>query len=1041
MRSGVSQPERAVGREAIANVPARLRQWRTETISHCLGLTAAFAIASPGRDHPQGWAARPGRSTLRAPVAGPVPFAPMAESPQSPSTSAPPEQPAHRYTAALAGRIEASWQERWERDGIFFTPNPVGDLSEGFDKVADLPKLFVMDMFPYPSGAGLHVGHPLGYIGTDVYARYQRMCGHNVLHTMGYDAFGLPAEQYALQTGRHPRDTTESNIATMRRQLRRLGLGHDSRRSFATIDEGYVRWTQWIFLQIFGSWYDPDADRARPIDDLIAELDAGTRRPAEGTNPTGKPWAELTPTERRAVVDGHRLAYLHEAPVNWCPGLGTVLSNEEVTAEGRSERGNFPVFRRPLKQWMLRITAYAERLLRDLDVLEWPEPIKLMQRNWIGRSEGATIAFPTEAGPAIEVFTTRPDTLFGATYMVLAPEHPLVDELTAATWPEGTHGRWRAGHDTPAEAVAAYRLEAASRTEVERQVESRDKTGVFVGGYATNPATGGRIPVFVADYVLMGYGTGAIMAVPGQDERDWDFAEAFDLPIVRTVQPPDGWEGRAYVGEGRAINSANDAVDLNGLGVAEAKRTIIGWLERTGAGTGTVTYKLHDWLFSRQRFWGEPFPIVYDPDDGLPRALPQSALPVLLPDIDDYSPKTFAEDDYTSQPESPLSRATDWVSVTLDLGEGEKVYRRETDTMPNWAGSCWYELRYLDPRNDKAAVDPEIERYWMGPQDDGDCGGVDLYVGGAEHAVLHLLYARFWHKVLYDLGHISSFEPFRRLFNQGMIQAYEYTDHRGAYVDAHEVVERDGAFWYGDEQVNRALGRMGKSRKNSVAPDEMYESYGADTLRLYEMFSGPLDQSRPWETKAVIGVFRLLQRIWRNMIDEETGKATVVDVEDGGLDDETQRVLHRTIAAVRDGMERLRFNVPVAKISELNNHLTARYPGGSLPRAAAEPLVLLLAPLAPHIAEELWARLGHPDSLATEPFPEPDPAWLVEETVEIPVQVNGKVRARVVVPADADEATIEETARADAKIAELVDAATVRRVVVVPGRLVNFVVG
>jgi leucyl-tRNA synthetase len=695
------------------------------------------------------------------------------------------DQPPFRYTAALADIIETSWQDRWEREGTFYAPNPVGDLSEGFDKVADLPKRYVLDMFPYPSGAGLHVGHPLGYIGTDVYARYLRMTGHNVVHTMGYDAFGLPAEQYAVQTGQHPRTTTEANIVTMRRQLRRLGLAHDSRRSIATIDERYYRWTQWIFLQIFNSWYDTDTDRARPIGDLVAELDAGTREPGEGTNPTGRPWAELTPTERRVVVDNHRLAYVSEAPVNWAPALGTVLSNEEVTSEGRSERGNYPVFRRPLRQWMLRITSYAERLLSDLDMLDWPEPIKLMQRNWIGRSEGATITFPTAAGPRIEVFTTRHDTLFGATYMVLAPEHPLVDELIAAAWPEGTPAPWTGGHATPAEAVAAYRQQAARRSDVERQIESRDKTGVFVGSYAANPATDAEIPVFIADYVLMGYGTGAIMAVPGQDDRDWAFAQAFDLPIVRTVQPPEGWPDKPYLGEGPAINSANDSVDLNGLGIADAKHRISEWLERTGIGTGTVTYKLRDWLFSRQRFWGEPFPIVYDPDDGLPRALPESMLPVVLPEVDDYSPKTFAEDDDTSEPEAPLSRATDWVSVTLDLGEGPKTYRRDTNTMPNWAGSCWYELRYLDPHNDKAPVDPEIERYWMGPQREGDCGGVDLYVGGAEHAVLHLLYSRFWHKVLYDLGYVSSFEPYHRLYNQGLIQAYEYTDRRGFYVDAH----------------------------------------------------------------------------------------------------------------------------------------------------------------------------------------------------------------------------------------------------------------
>ncbi len=966
----------------------------------------------------------------------------MAESPPAgtPSTDTPP----HRYTADLAGRIEVSWQDRWEREGTFLTPNPVGDLSAGFDKVADATKLFVLDMFPYPSGDGLHVGHPLGYIGTDVYARYMRMTGHNVVHCMGYDAFGLPAEQYAVQTGQHPRVTTERNIATMRRQLRRLGLGHDPRRSIATMDERYYRWTQWIFLQIFNSWYDADADRARPIADLEAELEAGTRGPGEGTNPTGRPWAELSPTERRVVVDNHRLAYIDEAPVNWCPGLGTVLANEEVTADGHSERGNFPVFRRPLRQWKMRITAYADRLLRDLDVLDWPEPIKLMQRNWIGRSEGARVTFPVDGGPDIEVFTTRPDTLFGATYMVLAPEHPLVDGLTTAAWPgdvaAAAVAAWTGGHATPAEAVAAYRRQATGRSDIERQIESRDKTGVFTGSYATNPTTGARIPVFIADYVLMGYGTGAIMAVPGQDERDWEFAEVFDLPIVRTVEPPAGWAGKAYVGEGPAINSANDEISLDGLGVAEAKHAIIGWLEAKGLGTGTVTTKLRDWLFSRQRFWGEPFPIVYDPDDGLPRALPESMLPVVLPHIEDYSPTIFADDDDTSEPVPPLARATEWVHVTLDLGEGEgaKSYRRETNTMPQWAGSCWYELRYLDPDNDKALVDPENERYWMGPQWDGDSGGADLYVGGAEHAVLHLLYARFWHKVLYDLGHVSSFEPFRRLYNQGMIQAAAFTDRRGLYVDAHDVDEHDGAFWLGDEQVNRAFGKMGKSLRNSVTPDEMYESYGADTLRLYEMFTGPLDQSRPWETKAVIGVFRLLQRIWRNVVDEETGGVTVSD---DAPDDETRRALHRTIDAVREGMEKLRFNVSIAKLTELNNHVTARYPAGGVPREVAEPLVLLLAPLAPHIAEELWARLGHPDSLALETFPEADPALLVDDTIEIPVQVNGKVRGRIQVARGADREALEAAARADAGVAALLAAGTVRKVIVVPDRLVNFVVG
>ncbi|MBI2708663.1 MAG: leucine--tRNA ligase [Actinobacteria bacterium] len=947
------------------------------------------------------------------------------------------DAPAHRYDAALAERIELAWQDRWEAAGTFETPNPTGLLSDGFERVADRPKAYVLDMFPYPSGSGLHVGHPLGYIGTDVYARYLRMTGHNVLHTMGYDAFGLPAEQYAVQTGQHPRVTTEANVANMRRQLRRLGVAHDLRRSVSTTDVAFYRWTQWIFLQIYGAWYDVEADRARPIAELVAELESGRRAPAEGTNPSGRPWADLDELERRRVVDAHRLAYLHEAPVNWCPGLGTVLANEEVTADGRSERGGFPVFRRPLEQWMMRITAYADRLLRDLDRLDWPEAIKVMQRNWIGRSEGALVTFPADGpgGPAaIDVFTTRPDTLFGATYLVLAPEHPLVDALVAERWPDGTDKRWTAGAATPKEAVEAYRLASARKSDLDRQVEERDKTGVFVGSHATNPVNGASVPIFVADYVLTGYGTGAIMAVPAEDQRDWDFATLFGLPIVRTVQPPEGWDGEAFTGDGPAVNSANADVSLDGLDVAQAKRRIIAWLEAQGSGRGTVTYKLRDWLFSRQRYWGEPFPIVYDEHD-LPIALPESELPVLLPEVDDYSPRTFPEDDATSEPEPPLGRNPEWAEVTLDLGDGPKVYRRELNTMPQWAGSCWYELRYLDPTNEDALVDPAVERYWMGPRSAEDCGGVDLYVGGVEHAVLHLLYARFWHKVLHDLGHVSSSEPFRRLFNQGYILAAAYTDDRGVYVEASEVVERDGRFFAGEVEVRREFGKMGKSLKNSVNPDDLYESYGADTLRLYEMFTGPLDQSRPWDTRAVVGVYRLLQRIWRNVVDEHTGACHVTD---DPPDPETLRLLHHTIAEVRIGMETLRFNTAIARITELNNHVTQHFAPGA-PRAVAEPLVLMLAPLAPHAAEELWSRMGHDDSLAWHPFPVADPAWLAVDTVEVPVQVDAKVRARITVASDADAAAVEAAARCDERIAALLAGREVARVVVVPGRLVNFV--
>ncbi len=937
----------------------------------------------------------------------------------------------YRYTGELAGQIEARWQDRWEAEATFAAPNPTGPLAD-VTRLAGRPKCYVLDMFPYPSGVGLHVGHPLGYIATDVVGRYRRMCGDNVLHALGYDSFGLPAEQYAVQTGQHPRVTTEANIATMRRQLRRIGLAHDSRRSVATTDVAFYRWTQWIFLQVYQAWYDEETGRARPVAELEQELAAG-RRPT----PDGRPWAELSEDERRAVIDSRRLAYLADAPVNWCPGLGTVLANEEVTAEGRSDIGNFPVFKRTMKQWMMRITAYADRLVDDLDRLDWPEPIKIMQRNWIGRSDGARVDFPVD-GPGgvgddavITVFTTRPDTLFGATFMVVAPEHPLVDRLVPDAWPAGTRPAWTGGAATPTEAVAAYRRQAALRTEVERQTEGRDKTGVFTGSFAVNPVNGERLPVFVADYVLMGYGTGAIMAVPGQDERDWEFAERFDLPIVRTVAPPEGWVGEAYTGDGPAVNSGF----LDGMSVAEAKPAMIRWLEERGAGTGTVSYKLRDWLFSRQRYWGEPFPIVYD-ERGRPHPLPEALLPVQLPDLDDFSPQALDPDDESSEPVPPLGRNPGWAGVELDLGDGPRHYTRELNVMPQWAGSCWYELRYLDPTNAEAFVDPDVERYWMGPQAPGDPGGVDLYVGGVEHAVLHLLYARFWHKVLHDLGHVSSEEPFRRLVNQGYIQAYAYTDARGVYVPAAEVEEApDGTCTWRGQPVTREYGKMGKSLKNSVTPDDMCAEYGADTLRVYEMSMGPLEVSRPWETRAVVGSFRFLQRVWRNVVSETTGECTVTD---GPADEATRRLVHRTVDGVRRDMEALRFNTAVAKLIELNNHLTRLT---QVPREAAEPLVLMLAPLAPHVAEELWSRLGHDTSLAYQPFPAADPALLVEESVTCVLQVAGKVRGRIDVAPGIGDDDLRERALADPGVQRALAGRPVRTVVVRAPKLVNVVPG
>ena len=944
--------------------------------------------------------------------------------------------PKHRYNAALATQIEAKWQDRWEAGRTFEAPNPAGPIAEP-DKIAGRKKLFILDMFPYPSGAGLHVGHPLGYIATDVFGRYKRMTGFNVLHALGYDSFGLPAEQHAITTGVHPRENTESNIANMRRQLRRLGLAHDARRSVSTTDEAFYRWTQWIFLQVFNSWFDADKGKARPITELIAEFESGKR--ATG----GKKWSDMSTREKKQLVNDHRLAYLADAPVNWCPGLGTILANEEVTAEGRSDIGNYPVFKRNMRQWTMRITAYADRLLDDLDRLDWPESIKLMQRNWIGRSEGAHVRFASKAGD-IEVFTTRPDTLFGATFMVLSPEHPLVDALTS---PDRR------------DAVAAYRSQAAAVSASDRQSEDREKTGVAIGASATNPVTGKEIPIWIADYVLMGYGTGAIMAVPSGDERDFEFARKYSLPIVATQMPPDSWFTShklkpsvdcstwpaAYVGEGTYVNSRNDSLVLDGVTeMTEAKRRTIDWLVSRGIGRGAVTYKLRDWLFSRQRYWGEPFPIVYDEDD-MPVSVPDALLPVTLPELADFKPQALDPDDEISDPMPPLARRADWVKVEMEVDDpitGKKMpratMRREINVMPQWAGSCWYELRYLDPTNSRAFVDAEVERYWMGPQHDGHTGGVDLYVGGVEHAVLHLLYSRFWHKVMYDLGHVSSSEPFHRLFNQGYIQAYAYRDSRGQTVPANDVQERDGKYFYNGEEVAREYGKMGKSLKNIVTPDEMYDEFGADTFRLYEMSMGPLDASRPWNTRDVVGMQRFLQRVWRNLVDEDTGELTVSDAP---CPEPLLRALHVAIDGVRRDMDGMRFNTAIAKLIELNNALTKHVEAvGTTPRVVGESLAQMLSPLCPHLASELWQRLSRTDEITYAAFPIADPALLVSDTMEIPVQVNGKVRARLTVPRGASNDELTALALADEAVSKAMAGKPAKNVVVVPQRLVNVVV-
>lgn len=946
------------------------------------------------------------------------------------SPTAEQDVPQYRYTAELAGRIEQTWQENWQTWGTFNVPNPVGSLAPTDGSAVPDDKMFVQDMFPYPSGDGLHVGHPLGYIATDVYARYFRMTGRNVLHALGFDSFGLPAEQYAVQTGTHPRTRTEANIVNFRRQLGRLGLGHDTRRSFSTTDVDFYKWTQWIFLQIYNAWFDGELKRARPIAELIAELDSGSRLLDDG-----RVWSTLSPAERAEVIDGYRLVYRSDSMVNWCPGLGTVLANEEVTSDGRSDRGNFPVFRKRLRQWMMRITAYSDRLLEDLDVLDWPDKVKAMQRNWIGRSTGASALFDA-GGTDIEIFTTRPDTLFGATYLVLAPEHDLVDKLVASSWPAGVNAAWTAGAATPVEAVAAYRSAIAAKSDLERQ-ENKTKTGVFIGSYATNPANGQQVPIFIADYVLAGYGTGAIMAVPGHDQRDWEFASTFELPILQVISGDDISES-AYVGDGTLINSGY----LDGLSVQDAKAAITDRLESDGRGQARVEFKLRDWLFARQRYWGEPFPIVYD-DQGGAHPLPEAMLPVELPDIPDYAPVSFDPDNADSEPSPPLNKATDWVNVELDLGDGLQHYTRDTNVMPQWAGSSWYELRYADPTNSEELCAKENEAYWMGPRPaehgPNDPGGVDMYVGGVEHAVLHLLYSRFWHKVLYDLGHVSSREPYRRLVNQGYIQAFAYTDSRGSYVPAADVVERAGKFFLpgpdGEIEVFQEFGKIGKSLKNSISPDQICDGYGADTLRVYEMSMGPIEASRPWATKDVVGAHRFLQRVWRLVVDENTGASRVS--EGGELDIETMRLLHRTIAGVADDYTNLRNNTAAAKLIEYTNHLTKE---GITARAALEPLVLMTAPLAPHLAEELWKRLGGNDSLAHGPFPVADEQYLVADTVEYPVQVNGKVRGRITVAADADKAGLEAIALADEKVQSFLAGATPKKVIVVPGRMVNIVV-
>ncbi len=839
-------------------------------------------------------------------------------------------------------KFEPKWQQHWEEQKTFSVPNP-GD--EGFD--LSKPKYYVLDMFPYPSGTGLHVGHPEGYTATDIITRYKRMNDFNVLHPMGWDAFGLPAEQHAIKTGEHPRINTENNTNNFRRQLKNLGFAYDWDREINTTDPDYVKWTQWIFLQLYGSYFCEDEQKAKPISEL------------EGQGLS------------REEIDDRRLAYVAETPVNWSPDLGTVLANEEVE-EWRAK--GHTVERRPLRQWMLRITAYAQRLIDELDGLDWPTGIKLLQINWIGRSEGAEVDFTID-GEKVTVFTTRPDTLFGATYMVLAPEHPLVDQITT---------------DEQREAVEAYKVTCAGKSDLERTELAKEKTGEFTGGYAINPVNEEKIPVWIADYVMMSYGTGAIMAVPAHDDRDFKFAEKFDIPVIEVVKAPADSEEKCFTGNGTTINSGF----LDGLPTPEAKEKITAWLDEKGLGKRTINFKLRDWLFSRQRYWGEPFPIVWK--DGNHEALPESELPLLAPELEDYKP--------TGTPEPLLSKATDWV----DLGDG---VTRETNTMPQWGGSCWYYLRYCDAQNPDAPIGKEAEQYWMAKN--GNPGGVDLYIGGTEHAVLHLLYARFWHKVLFDLGHVSTPEPFQKLVNQGLIMG------------------EDGQ-------------KMSKSRGNVVNPDEVVELYGADSLRLYEMFMGPLEQVKPWSMKGVEGVFRFLARVWRLVMDTDQESEWILSEKLDELDPNkaTNKVVHATIKKVGDDIESMNFNTAISQMMVCTNELTKL---DQVPVSSVVTLLHLLNPFAPHLSEELNARLAEKfDSVSGEEFanrswPQFDEACLIEDEIEIVVQVNGKVRDKIFVANDAPKEDVEKAAMESEKVQSFIEGQTVRKVIVVPGRLVNVV--
>ncbi len=1058
-----------------------------------------------------------------------MPSPPPSSHPTIPAAASGSGPPPHRYTAALANAIETACHSRWDRDEIHVVPNP-GE--PGFDP--SRPKFYCLDMFPYPSGAGLHIGHPEGYTATDIICRYKRMNGFNVLHPMGWDAFGLPAEQYAIATGVHPAITTRTAIDNFRRQLKRFGFSYDWSRELGTIDDDYYKWTQWIFLRLFGSWFDsrPGIEKARPISDLI---DAASK----GEIATPAPWNDMDGDARARFLDSHRLAYRGEQTVNWCPKLGTTLANDEVI-DGKSERGGFSVIRRPLRQWVFRITAYAERLLKGLAGLDWPHSTRAMQEEWVGRSEGAEMHFSLVGSDRVlKVFTTRPDTIFGATYMVVAPEHDLCAAVV----------RGDLECDAPtAHALADYVRRAASRGEVERQ-ENKDKSGVFTGVFAINPATNQPIPVWTADYVLAGYGTGAVMAVPAHDERDFEFARAFHLPIRDVVyprivyamhhfatnaygagEPATHWRdhladflglvggsaesgtafalhlesalagpsagsdrasretwletidtlafqnfsdfrrrfesgtfhagaGSAFSDPGIAVNSGSGELSLDGLPTARAKDAVIDWLQLTTRGGRRINYKLRDWVFSRQRYWGEPFPIVYD-EGGRVYPVSEKSLPVKLPELADYTP---AESD---DPQPLLAKATGWMHTTAGeagvdpaLLPASTPVTRETNTMPGSAGSSWYAIRYCDPRNAARLVGREAEQYWMGPASGGTgvppvlvsshtppvsparpLGGVDLYLGGSEHAVGHLLYARFWQNVLYDLGEVSTPEPFRKLFHQGLITSFAYQRADKSIVAVDEVSEvSEGSYTETatGKPVTPIVTKMSKRYKNIVNPDDVIAEHGADTCRLYEMYMGPLEASKPWNPRDIAGCFRFLQRAWRLAIDESTGTPKLATSTEPAL----EKALHRLIAKVGGDIERMAFNTAIAAMIEFVNAATALDKGaGSLTTDQIDRFARVLAPFAPHIAEEIRTRIGNPGPIALSTWPVVDAALLTDSEVEIPVSVQGKVRTRITVPTGADAQAIEARALADPRVIEFLAGKPVKKIIVVPGKMVNIVV-